>query len=1219
MAKKNKVFIDVEINGKMQKVAVDAKKLGDNLDDVAKNARTADRNVKGAAQASSNATKNFSKMAQGTNGLVAAYATFAAQVFALTAAFGFFKRAGDLKVLQQGQQAYAAATGTAMKVLAKDIMQAADAQITFRDASQAAAIGVASGLSGDQLTQLGKAAKDVSAVLGRDVTDSFNRLVRGVTKAEPELLDELGIVLRLKTATEEYAETLGKSADDLTAFERSQAVANNVLSQAEEKYSKILEITGGGAANEFNKLTVALDEVVMTIQNALIPVASSVAKVLTDMPILAGASFALFLSGPLRAMGFNLQEVGEKSRVAAFTQRKEFAKNKAAIEAVNISLTQQAALLQANAGKALATGTPGAAGPSKLLQQVDKGGIDSLSPQGSATLKRATDAAVKNVNKNGIVTKGIYKGVRIEIVKQMQTAFKNIETGEKAMVSKSKLHTMQMKGNYLKMSAAVQGATSKMIAGFSRLAGALGWIGLIVMAFGALKNALTVEKPLTDDEKAAERLRNRVSELNKEMEHYIAIQKELTKDGSSSALMNLGASIGKQVGQLGIGDNLVATQAQFQAAEQIKARKANVKGPQASRKRSRIKGPTEEQVEGQKAIQRQIDAIDLLTERSGISFAAFENYKAALNDPNVDPEALNAAASKAQELSNVMNGLPRLMKASDDGISSFVNSFAPLNQAEQAMKDITTELGEYQKLFKAGGLTEEQKERVALLKKEHAFIKQMNEAAHKRTLASMEANQEVERAGLIQQKIARDVAMTAAKQSVAETNVANKKQEIADLQKIITKDAKDEKEALKNATPAQQRQLEILKEQLESLGIKLDLTTQIAEQTEKESKLRKQIQDAQMDTKLLNTSKALLDFDQKRLNITKQKNALDKQQSDIALSQSKREFKQGSAFSHLFQDKFDADADLKAAKALEQAQLDQIKEEKRIKIEMIELEYALLEAKMRQTAAEMRLLAMSPELKGDQARIDSAIGLADKIEGKEVTDPETGETSREGGILQQLEGTKQAAIAVAGQEAETATAAVAENIDKLTERKNDLSDMETLTRGIADSFAGGMTQAFTDLATGAKSAKEAFADMAKSMLANIAKMIAEMLALQLIKSMFPGLSFSGGGIMDNGKKIEGYSTGGVAKGPQRGYPAVLHGTEAVVPLPNGKSIPVEMKQGGNVQNNVTVNVSSEGTTQTSQSNGSDGEKLGKAIAAAVQAELQNQKRSGGILSPYGAA
>jgi hypothetical protein len=44
----------------------------------------------------------------------------------------------------------------------------------------------------------------------------------------------------------------------------------------------------------------------------------------------------------------------------------------------------------------------------------------------------------------------------------------------------------------------------------------------------------------------------------------------------------------------------------------------------------------------------------------------------------------------------------------------------------------------------------------------------------------------------------------------------------------------------------------------------------------------------------------------------------------------------------------------------------------------------------------------------------------------------------------------------------------------------------------------------------------------------------------------PGLSFNGGGIAD---------------GPRSGYPAMLHGREAVVPLADGRSIPVSMRGG----------------------------------------------------------
>jgi hypothetical protein len=41
----------------------------------------------------------------------------------------------------------------------------------------------------------------------------------------------------------------------------------------------------------------------------------------------------------------------------------------------------------------------------------------------------------------------------------------------------------------------------------------------------------------------------------------------------------------------------------------------------------------------------------------------------------------------------------------------------------------------------------------------------------------------------------------------------------------------------------------------------------------------------------------------------------------------------------------------------------------------------------------------------------------------------------------------------------------------------------------------------------------------------------------------------------------GYADGGIAEGPNSGYPATLHGTEAVVPLSDNRSIPVSMDTG----------------------------------------------------------
>ena len=237
------VEVTVTDKGSLKELGKNAKRAGRDMGSVAKNTAESDRRLKSLSNQTSNTTKAFSKQAQTiSGGLVPIYATLAAQVFAISAAYRFLVESANFKNLLEGQLAYGALTGNMYSVLATDIRQATKAQISFSEASQAAAIGSAAGLSGEQLERLGTAALNTSMALGRDLTDSFNRLVRGVTKAEPELLDELGIVLRLDPALRAYATAIGKTKDQLNPFERSQAVTNEVLEQAESKFGAISEL-----------------------------------------------------------------------------------------------------------------------------------------------------------------------------------------------------------------------------------------------------------------------------------------------------------------------------------------------------------------------------------------------------------------------------------------------------------------------------------------------------------------------------------------------------------------------------------------------------------------------------------------------------------------------------------------------------------------------------------------------------------------------------------------------------------------------------------------------------------------------------------------------------------------------------------------------------------------------------------------------------------------
>ena len=155
------------------------------------------------------------------------------------------------------------------------MLYSTQSQISFKEASQAAAIGIAAGINAEQMERLAKAATGAAKVLGRSVPDAFDRMVRGVVKAEPEVLDELGIILRLDDAAEAYALRMGLTASELTVFEKQQAVLNDVLDQAERKFAAVAESID---PNPWTQLGVALekikDDFAIMISSVLEPIAT---------------------------------------------------------------------------------------------------------------------------------------------------------------------------------------------------------------------------------------------------------------------------------------------------------------------------------------------------------------------------------------------------------------------------------------------------------------------------------------------------------------------------------------------------------------------------------------------------------------------------------------------------------------------------------------------------------------------------------------------------------------------------------------------------------------------------------------------------------------------------------------------------------------------------------------------------------------------------------
>ena len=262
--------------------------------------------AKGVGNLTTNQTKAFAKMERGmTSGLVPAYATVAANIFALTAAFGALSRAADFQVLIAGAESLSVQTGRNLISLAGNMQEVTDNAITMKEALVSASIAASAGFDNETILELTQVARNASIALGRDMTDALNRVFKGAVKAEPELLDELGIILRLDPAARKYAASIGKAVTELTTFEKQQAVVNEVIAQGQEKFSKLSEVD----VNPFTQLSAAFLEATNAILGFVNIGLGPIINVLTDnMYILIGA-MTVFGNTILRAAIPALQQL----------------------------------------------------------------------------------------------------------------------------------------------------------------------------------------------------------------------------------------------------------------------------------------------------------------------------------------------------------------------------------------------------------------------------------------------------------------------------------------------------------------------------------------------------------------------------------------------------------------------------------------------------------------------------------------------------------------------------------------------------------------------------------------------------------------------------------------------------------------------------------------------------------------------------------------------
>ena len=210
--------------------------------------------------------------------------------------------------------------------------------------------------------------------------------------------------------------------------------------------------------------------------------------------------------------------------------------------------------------------------------------------------------------------------------------------------------------------------------------------------------------------------------------------------------------------------------------------------------------------------------------------------------------------------------------------------------------------------------------------------------------------------------------------------------------------------------------------------------------------------------------------------------------------------------------------------------------------------------------------------------------------------------------------------------------------DGLNDLINPVNQLDTIATGVGETFS----TMFTDLATGAATAQEALGNMFSNLSDMFADMVQEIIAQWLKVQLIQGLGSIFGGMMGGGAGatqqsaaqaagwptarpyanggiayggFTAFANGGVVKGPTLGLVGEGRHNEAIVPLPNGKSIPVEMGKGmgGDVNSSVVVNINNSGNAQSS-TKGAQGNQLAKGIEGAVKDVIMREMRPGGMIA-----
>lgn len=720
-----------------------------------------------------NSTKSFSKLASTMGeggGIVGAYATLAANVFAVTAAFNALKGAAQVEQITRGLEVLGNRSGQTLGIVAKDLRDITNGAISTEQALRSTAQITSAGFKSDNVLAIGKLASDVSLALGRDMTDSIDRLTRGIIKLEPELLDELGLMTRLGEASAAYALQLGKPVSALTTLEKRQGFMNAIMAEGQMKFGGVSDAAGN--LKNYDKLAATFADLTKSVFGFINSIGGlNIAGFFADNLAVLGGAAVLFLSTlksqllpGILSITATAKKAADEARESAVTEQKDIlgahkklgsnpeflneiikvgpenASNAVytrAIEAGNVATAQEKKNLDAATAaldKHTASKKASVAQTKTLTAEVNrlsesyqnhKDAVVEVQQSQIATLKAATATAAQNA-----VTAGSQVNIMAAVrgVAASYTAYRTeliVTTGATTRLALATA-TLRAGLHATKIAAMAAGAA---------LLSAMGWIGIAFAAVGgliaAIKSFESAEKKL-ENKKAKE-----LSEIYGQLGDKL---KELEKINESNA-----SAYTVTISGLTLEANAVSElAAKYQELQDAKnARATAVASGQDSNSTSTARwwdAPLDLAMGGITGTGVGKAAISAQSNRTGLA----RNSQALFmsNDPgtaqglgsieNLDPErfaqiregfesldevaksqlvnkTLQEMAAEAAAVAEVMSQFPATNKAAADSFANLVKNAIPTSAFDAPLTTLTAFISQYERLINLEGATESQK------------------------------------------------------------------------------------------------------------------------------------------------------------------------------------------------------------------------------------------------------------------------------------------------------------------------------------------------------------------------------------------------------------------------------------------------------------------------------------------------------------------------------